>query len=561
MYKGFFHMEKDPFAIHPSLENYFKSKSYERVWPFLKESAEVVEPFIMVSGEYGVGKTLLCLKLCQFLESRPEATFVMFPTPVSSYALLLDSIIKAFGIRESFRSCKTVAHLEGVLFSLFNSGKLKRKIILICDDLQDYPRQILLQLKRLCNFHVSGYYPFGIICFTHSYFIDELLEDPDLVPFIERFRRRFRLQVLQNSELREYVYYRMLQAGARGRPLFDDDALMYIAEKSRGIPRLIHNLCDQVLIEASTRGTDKITLDLVRNTIDSPHSGVGSGDKTVETEEITTAHKVSEVVDDFDVESILNTGNGRGHESGRGRLPSTQRKSGISVSTLFLVVNSCLLLLVLLFLFFRVGQDPASSGQTLSTSAVSTETQKVSADSEVVDYAAERRLEIHQLEAFGDGGYGENVRIEQGERPFSLIVSTGNTFAELSDKISQFRARNLKPLYLVEEKNNQQISSWSIGTGSFVSEREALNSSIRSIFPDAVVKYYPYSVLISKADTRDEVEEIEKMLLADGYFPWIEKSSKGPFRLLLGVYPAKVAALLRVREIRQEGIRAMVVRK
>ena len=560
MYKGFFHMEKDPFAIHPSLENYFKSKSYERVWPLLKESARAVEPFIMVSGEYGVGKTLLCLKLCQFLESRPESTFVMFPAPVSSYALLLDSVIKAFGIREFFRSCKTVAHLEGVLFSLFSSGKLKRKIVLICDDLQDYPRPMLLQLKRLCNFHVSGYYPFGIICLTHSNFIDELQKDPELVPFVERFRRHFRLQVLQNSELREYIYYRMLQAGARGRPLFDDDALMYIAEKSRGIPRLVHTLCDQILIEASALGTDQINLSLVKNAIDSSRSNMGSDNKTIEMGESVTAHKVAEAADDFDVESILNNRNVRSCETGRGRLPSTERKRGFSMFTLALVVNSCLLLVVLLFLFFREGYGPASPVQPLPTPVASTETRKAPADS-IAAGSADNRLEIHQLEAFGDGRLGENVRIEQGERPFSLIVSTGNTFAEISEKIMQFRARDLQSLYVVEEKNNRHISRWSIGSGSFASEQEALKSSIRSVFPDAVVKYYPYSVLISKTDTREDVEEIEKMLLADGYFPWIEKSSNGQFRLLLGVYPTRVAALLRVREIRQEGIRAIVVRK
>ena len=77
MYRDFFNMAKDPFAIHPTPENYFDAESHGSVERLLLESVKEGEPHILVTGEYGVGKTLLCLKLCRFLETAAEILMLL----------------------------------------------------------------------------------------------------------------------------------------------------------------------------------------------------------------------------------------------------------------------------------------------------------------------------------------------------------------------------------------------------------------------------------------------------------------------------------------------------
>ncbi|MFH0783872.1 MAG: AAA family ATPase, partial [Pseudomonadota bacterium] len=265
MYRDFYSMAKDPFAIHPSPDNYFASRSHDQAFRLLMESVKEGEPYILVTGDYGIGKTLLCLKLCQFLETRPDIAAVTVSLPTAPYHLLLRSIAIQFEAAGIADACKTLAQFEAALFNLFISGKVRKSIYIIIDDLQDYSEQMLLHLRYLANFHIRDFYPFRLICFSYSGFTQELEKNPKFIPFVQRFRRRIAIQPLQDDELKEYIYFRMLQAGAKGRPIFDDPSLQIIADISGRIPRQVNNLCDQILLRAVELRADRINADLVRD--------------------------------------------------------------------------------------------------------------------------------------------------------------------------------------------------------------------------------------------------------------------------------------------------------
>ncbi len=258
-------MAKDPFATHPSPDNYFGSRSHDQAFQLLMESVKEGEPYILITGEYGAGKTLLCLKLCRFFDSQPDLLAVTVSSPAAPYGLLLRSIAVQLEVTGIANSCKTVAHFEAALFNLYNSGKLQKSVYLVIDDLQDYEPQMLLHFRYLINFHVKDFYPFRLICFSYSGFIDELKKNPQFIPFLQRFRRRLNIQPLQEEELKEYIYFRLLQAGAKGRPIFDDKALLCISDITGRIPRLINNLCDRLLLRALELRADRINVELVQD--------------------------------------------------------------------------------------------------------------------------------------------------------------------------------------------------------------------------------------------------------------------------------------------------------
>jgi type II secretory pathway predicted ATPase ExeA len=270
MYREYYQMARDPFAMHPSLHNYFESVSHASVYNLLKESVDHKEPYILVEGEYGTGKTLICLKIIQHIDSLIDCIAVPVSSPAAPYSLFLKSLFTKLNQVKVAIPCKTVTQLEARLFSLYLSGREQKTVYILIDDLQDYDYRQLDQYKILANFHVGDFYPFNLLCISHPEYIQKLESEPKYIPLLQRFRRRMKVEPLQEDEVKEYLYFRLLQAGARGRPLFNHSALSLISSLSDRIPRRINTICDKILLHASQRGIDRITLDLVDEVCNTP---------------------------------------------------------------------------------------------------------------------------------------------------------------------------------------------------------------------------------------------------------------------------------------------------
>jgi general secretion pathway protein A len=64
-----------------------------------------------------------------------------------------------------------------------------------------------------------------------------------------------------------YVQHRLTLAGATGRPFFTPAAMRSIHRVSKGIPRVINNLCDKALLSAFVRDSDEVNYWDVRRAI------------------------------------------------------------------------------------------------------------------------------------------------------------------------------------------------------------------------------------------------------------------------------------------------------
>ena len=67
------------------------------------------------------------------------------------------------------------------------------------------------------------------------------------------------LRPLNQDEMEQYIRYRLIMAGANGRPEFTKAAMKKIYKHSGGIPRLINNLCDKSMLSAFIKTKDLVT--------------------------------------------------------------------------------------------------------------------------------------------------------------------------------------------------------------------------------------------------------------------------------------------------------------
>lgn len=248
-------MKHEPFPVRPQTGLFFASPTHQQALDLLNASIQYEEPLILVHGDYGTGKTLTCLKLLESYEDG-SCNYIFFPSSDVTWLEVLRKVASFIGISQSANMDKD--ELKEAIYHFYSYCLEITPLYLIFDDFHDTKDSIILHLKNFVNFHIKGQFPIRLILIAHTSFIRNLENSGDMEPFLQRLRRRIKLDPLTDEEIREYIYFRLFNAGAKGRPVFSDNALAEIKKVSRGIPRLINNICDAALIVAARKNSDQI---------------------------------------------------------------------------------------------------------------------------------------------------------------------------------------------------------------------------------------------------------------------------------------------------------------
>lgn len=264
MYKEFYGLQIEAFVNQPSPETFFSSKSHKEAWNYLAYGINSKEPFMLVCGDYGIGKTTLCLKLVQSLKDVNRLPFVFFSTPIYAFSGFLAKVAEGLGVSVGHQDESAVQNL---IVKNLESRADRSGILIIFDDAHEADDSILSRARMLASFNIDGYFPIRLLFFAHLSFIDRLRSDA-LLPLNQRIKRKFYLGALDYSETKEYIYFRMVAAGAPGVPVFGDSAIQKIFEYSRGVPREVNNICDACLMVGSSSRLYVIDDSVVSSAID-----------------------------------------------------------------------------------------------------------------------------------------------------------------------------------------------------------------------------------------------------------------------------------------------------
>jgi len=249
MYEGFYKMKSEAFGSLPSPRVFFKSATHMLGWYYLSSGIKSQEPILLVAGDYGTGKTLLCLALVNALRKKNSFHFTYISTANYSYTKILSKIVATLGLETQEEDDFS---LQRMLYRYFEKKGEVKAFYIIIDDIHEFHSSTLNKLRLLANFNHESSFPIRLICFAHSSFLDRL-KTPSLRPLDQRIRRRFLLTPFNFTESKEYIYFRLLNSGAPGSPYFPDDTIERIHSYTGGIPRLINNVCDSCLLMGSSR--------------------------------------------------------------------------------------------------------------------------------------------------------------------------------------------------------------------------------------------------------------------------------------------------------------------
>ena len=267
MYQTFYNMRLGPFPTQPIPEVFFKSRTHGEALSFIQQGIREHESFLLVTGEYGLGKTLLCLRLMKaFRQNRGQYYFVYIPNASYTYEMMLLEMNRVLGFEATSET--RLAVLQSNLFEFYKKkGRDNKRFFIVIDDFQEIDSATLQHLKLLANFNTEeGFFPFSLILFAHPMILDRL-KPPLFTSLQQKIKRHFRLTPFNYEETREYIYFRLLYSGARGKPFFTEEAVRYIYQVSKGNPRFINNICDASLMVGSKMKRERIEKKIVTEAV------------------------------------------------------------------------------------------------------------------------------------------------------------------------------------------------------------------------------------------------------------------------------------------------------
>ncbi|MGF1531173.1 MAG: ExeA family protein [Puniceicoccaceae bacterium] len=255
MYLDFYRLETMPFNITPNPDFLFLSPSHEEALQHLRYGISERKGFIVVVGEVGCGKTTICRQLLNELDPAVFDTVLIVNTRITENELLR-MILNELGETEH-------AHSRTGLTDQINEALLRRiasgrEIVLVIDEAQNLRHDVLEQIRLLSNLEADDIKLMQIILFGQPELKAKLREE-SLRQLRQRILVYHELRTLTPREVREYVSHRLQLAGSKGVPIVTSRAFKLLAKKSRGIPRILNNLCDKALLCAFTRESDFVT--------------------------------------------------------------------------------------------------------------------------------------------------------------------------------------------------------------------------------------------------------------------------------------------------------------
>ncbi len=258
MYETYWGLKEKPFRNTPNPRYLYISEGHEEALTRLLYAVAERKGGLLLTGDYGCGKTLLSRVLLR--ELSPERyEMAIVPGPNLSPAEFLQEVLYQFGVGSRAGASKPELRHRLEAF-VRNCERARRHPVLLVDEAQlagDW--ETLEEMRLLLNLQHDDKFLLTLVLAGQP----ELRGIIDRVPqFKQRLTLRYHLGPLGEAEVPLYIRHRMARAGA-GRPIFTREAERALYDATRGVPREINGLCDMALLVACGREAGEIGPDLV----------------------------------------------------------------------------------------------------------------------------------------------------------------------------------------------------------------------------------------------------------------------------------------------------------
>ena len=255
MYQSFYGFKEMPFNITPDPRFLYLSPTHLEALQHLKYGVQEKKGFIVLVGEVGCGKTTLCRRFLNELDpGRYDTALILNPRITETQ--MLKAILTELGETKLGRNPHDlVAQINRALLERIEK---KRDIVVIIDEAQNLTFEVLEQIRLLSNLETDQQKLLQIVLMGQPE-LKEVLGRQELRQLRQRILVHYELHPLSGRDVAQYIHHRLSLAGGNGRPSFTKWAVRALHRGSKGIPRIVNNLCDKALLAAFIRESDEVT--------------------------------------------------------------------------------------------------------------------------------------------------------------------------------------------------------------------------------------------------------------------------------------------------------------
>ncbi|MCP5463803.1 MAG: AAA family ATPase [Deltaproteobacteria bacterium] len=267
MYEEYFGFKEKPFSHTPNTKFLYLSEQHDAALRTLLYGIESRSGFMMLTGEVGSGKTTTIRTLLNLVADSVETCYIF--NPLLNTLDLLKGINKDLGLEWESESCQVqIERLNQHLLAINQQGKTAVAII---DEAQNLSHEALEMVRMLSNLETESQKLLNIILVGQPE-LTEKLASRELRQLSQRIQVHVQLCPLSLNQTYGYIEHRLNTSGERVSARFEKDAIKRIFKKSKGIPRLINNLCDLSLLAAFTQNTYIIDKNIIKKAMkEVPH--------------------------------------------------------------------------------------------------------------------------------------------------------------------------------------------------------------------------------------------------------------------------------------------------
>ena len=262
MYAAHFGLRETPFNNTPDPRFFFATPDHEEALASLIYTVEELKGYALLTGEVGVGKTLVSRMMLRHFGDR-IASATINNTALSADDLLA-AICAEFEVTTPLQASRfqRVRVLQDFLLAQFAAN---RPVVLVLDEAQNLPHEAFEQIRMIGNLEADDAKLLQIVIVGQPELRDRFAS-PNMRQLRQRIFRGFHLPALKSELCARYIAHRLRVAGLKetetgagapeslATPIFDAAAIDAIQQFSQGLPRPINTACDNALLSAYATG-------------------------------------------------------------------------------------------------------------------------------------------------------------------------------------------------------------------------------------------------------------------------------------------------------------------
>jgi type II secretory pathway predicted ATPase ExeA len=260
MYESFYGLRERPFDLTPNPRYLVLTAAHREALSSLEYGIASRKGVTLLVGEAGSGKTTVIRTAIERQQS--QVHYVHLHNPALTRDEFVEMLAVRFELSPAARESKAtlLLELEALLHKRNAAGETT---VLVVDEAQSVPLELLEEVRLLANIETNDQKLLSVIMAGQPE-LAERLNEQSLRQLKQRVALRCELRPLTANETAAYLAGRLIAAGGGpGTQAFTREAVATIHEASKGIPRTISVIADNVLLTAFAAGLRPATRQIV----------------------------------------------------------------------------------------------------------------------------------------------------------------------------------------------------------------------------------------------------------------------------------------------------------